>query len=123
MADYESFPLWQADSAGPTNIDPAELSISTELARELLDWADAYDHTLNRSDPLASGFADATAEGDFYARGEQLARRLAAELGSRCTIEYFDGAQTPTGSMALSWPAWAVEKCAPLSPGQAASNW
>lgn len=91
MAEYESFPLWQTDSAGPANIDPAELSISSELAHELLDWADAYDRTLNRSDPLASGFSDAAAEDNFYARGEQLARRLAAELGSRYTVEYFDG--------------------------------
>jgi hypothetical protein len=91
MADYESFPLWRTDSAGPANIDPTDLSITSELARDLLDWADAYDHTLNRSDPLVSAFPDSAAEDNFYARGEQLARRLAAELRSRYTVEYFDG--------------------------------
>jgi len=91
MAEYESFPLWQANSDGPANVDPASLPISSELAQTLLDWADDYDRTLNRDDPLASGFPDATAEENFYAQGERLARQLAAELGPHYAVEYFDG--------------------------------
>lgn len=91
MAEYESFPLWQANSDGLANVDPASLPISSELAQTLLAWADDYDRTLNRDDPLASGFLDATAEENFYAQGERLARQLATELGAQYTVEYFDG--------------------------------
>lgn len=91
MAEYESFPLWRTNSGGPANIDPASLPISDELAQALLDWADSYDRTLDRDDPLSSGFPDAAAENYFYAQGEQLARQLAAELGPNYAVEYFDG--------------------------------
>jgi hypothetical protein len=91
MADYESFPLWQRDATGTVNVDPLSLSISSDLAEELLHWATAYDNTLNRSDPLASGFSDPVAEEAFYGRGRKLASRLAAELTSTYEVEYFDG--------------------------------
>ena len=51
MADYDSFPLWRADADGPTNVDPGSLPISPGLERDLSVWADAYDRTLNQSDP------------------------------------------------------------------------
>jgi hypothetical protein len=91
MAEYESFPLWRTNSDGTANVDPASLPISRGLAQTLLDWADSYDRTLNRDDPLASGFPDTAAEDDFYAHGERLARQLATELGTQYTVEYFDG--------------------------------
>ncbi|WP_203787500.1 hypothetical protein [Paractinoplanes rishiriensis] len=91
MADYESFPLWRRATQGTSNIDPALLPITTELAGSLLRWADDYDLTLNRDDPLASGFPGPESESDFYARGEALARRLARELGDAFVVTYFDG--------------------------------
>lgn len=94
MADYECYPLWLTTSAGTRNLNPKELTIPDVLAQDLLDWADAYDATLNHSDPSASGFADSAAEDAFYARGRELARELAAQLGSRFTVEYVD---TPEG--------------------------
>jgi len=90
MADYESFPLWLRSADGTCNVDPTTLPISTELAHSLLRWADDYDATLNRSDPAASGFPSAAAEQNFCEEGAQLARALAAELGARYVIEYFD---------------------------------
>jgi len=89
-ADYESFPLWQHDSAELANIDPATLPISPELVQELLDWADTYGRTVNSSHPLASGFPYAAAEDAFCTHGESLARRLAVELDPRYAVEYFD---------------------------------
>jgi hypothetical protein len=91
MAEYESFPLWQRDSSGTTNVDPTTLPISPGLAQELMRWADAFDGTLNRSDPVASGFSDPAVEDAFYAKGQRLARRLADHLAGRYAVEYFDG--------------------------------
>jgi hypothetical protein len=99
MADYESFPLWQRDRSGTTNIDPTTLPISPELAEELLRWAEIFDSILNRSDPLASGFSSPAAEDDFYVQGQNLAGRLAAELASRYTVEFFDGRDGRTRSV------------------------
>ncbi|MCW2641339.1 MAG: hypothetical protein JWP76_3645 [Dactylosporangium sp.] len=91
MAEYESFPLWQRDSSGTANVDPTTLPISPVLAEELLRWADAFDGTLNRSDPANSGFPDPGAEDDFYEQGQRLARRLVDDLAGRYAIEFFDG--------------------------------
>jgi hypothetical protein len=91
MADYESFPLWRRDAVGTANVDPTSLPISADLARQLSDWAAEYDGTLDRGDPLASGFTDPTAEAAFHARGEELAKRLAGALPAGFTVEYFDG--------------------------------
>jgi hypothetical protein len=91
MADYESYPTWLTGPTGVDNIDPAELPISDSLASSLLRWAQAYDDTLNRDDPAASGFSSASEEAEFIATGRELARRLAAELSDRYRVEYFDG--------------------------------
>ncbi|MCL7456258.1 hypothetical protein ACIBVK_28625 [Micromonospora echinofusca] len=91
MADYECYPTWLTGSAGVGNVDPAELPISNGLAAALLQWAQIYDGTLDRDDPASSGFPDADQEADFYVAGHELARRLAAELSGRYTVEYFDG--------------------------------
>ncbi|GIH12813.1 hypothetical protein Raf01_09850 [Rugosimonospora africana] len=89
MADYDSFPVWRSDPQGFANVDPQELPIRAELARELLHWAQAYDGSLNRDDLAASGFPDRETERAFYVAGEDLARRLAVELGH--PVQYFDG--------------------------------
>ncbi|MET8257811.1 hypothetical protein [Micromonospora sp. NPDC005205] len=91
MADYESYPTWLTGPDGVDNIDPAELPIPDILASSLLRWAQTYDDTLDHTDPASSGFPTAAQEADFYAEGHELARRLAAALSGRCTVEYFDG--------------------------------
>ncbi|MFC7277520.1 hypothetical protein ACFQS1_26290 [Paractinoplanes rhizophilus] len=90
MTDYDCFPLWQRDENGTTNVDPASLPISAELASALLAWADEYDETLDRDDPIRSGFPDEAAAEAFDRQGRELARRLASELGR--TVHYFDSA-------------------------------
>jgi hypothetical protein len=90
MADYDSYPIWRLEHGGTVNVDPATLPISSELAESLLRWAEDYDRTLNRGDPVSSGFSDPAAENEFYARGEMLARRLAGELGDTRQVTYFD---------------------------------
>ena len=90
MTDYDCFPLWRRGDGGTTNVDPATLPISAGLAAELLAWADDYDDTLDRDDPVSSGFADPAGEEAFNARGRELARRLAGELGR--AVDYYDPA-------------------------------
>ncbi|WP_285749811.1 hypothetical protein [Lentzea sp. NBRC 105346] len=75
MADYQCFPLWLQPPAGIGNLPVGDLPISQELAVDLSVWAQDYDRTLNR---------------EFVVRGENLARRLARELGPGCSVTYFD---------------------------------
>jgi hypothetical protein len=86
MADYDSYPLWRRDEDGTANR-------SQELADELMRWADDYDRTLNREDPVSSGFPDAAVESEFVERGRRLAGRLAAEVGGRYVVEYAEPGQ------------------------------
>jgi hypothetical protein len=89
MADYDAYPVWRSDPRGFANVDPRELPIPAELAQELLGWARTYEGTLDRGNLAASGFPDRETERAFYVAGEELARRLAAELGY--AVQYFDG--------------------------------
>ncbi|WJK41075.1 hypothetical protein O7608_01030 [Solwaraspora sp. WMMA2056] len=91
MADYDCFPLWLLNRGGTDNVDPRELRLSPQLRSALLAWADAYDATLDRQDPVASGFPDAAAEESFHAHGVELAHQVAAELGARYQVTYIDG--------------------------------
>jgi hypothetical protein len=93
MADYDSYPLWRRDEDGTANLDPSYLRVSQELADELMRWADDYDRTLNREDPISSGFPDAAVESEFVERGRRLAGRLAAEVGDRYVVEYAEPGQ------------------------------
>lgn len=81
MADYDCFPLWDASPGRVGNIDPESLPISPQLKADLMAWATVFDRTLNRDDPLNSGFVNDCAKEAFKAQGRALAERLQAELG------------------------------------------
>ncbi|MFB9236576.1 hypothetical protein ACFFWC_13615 [Plantactinospora siamensis] len=102
MADYGCFPLWLRRPASSENTDPTSLPISTGLVDGLMAWAQRYDATLDEDDPTASGFPDARSELEFREEGLRLARQLAAELGPRYLVEYYDegsGAPHPVTSV------------------------
>lgn len=90
MADYECFPLWDLGPSGPANIDPAALPISPELQAKLYEWSARYDQTLDRTDPLSSGFATSEGAAEFAEDGRTLALHLAKELGSSWSVVYFN---------------------------------
>ena len=90
MADYESYATWLEDDHGVTNIDPGKLGISRDLALALQCWASDFDRTLNRSEPLSSGFSSDAESAEFASRGEELSRRLAEETADRFTVIYQD---------------------------------
>ncbi len=87
MADYGCLPLWGTAAAEIGEVDPADLRISAALVADLGHWAEAYEATLDRDDPLSSGFGSPEATAAFRAEGERLADRLRSELGDGWSIE------------------------------------
>lgn len=87
MPDYGCFALWLEEPNEVGNIDPRELQISADLMDALNDWAARYDATLNRDDPLSSGFSSTAEEKAFVDDGRELAARLTEQLGYK--VRYF----------------------------------
>lgn len=94
MAEFDCFPLWKQTTDGVENIAPASLAVSPELQRDINAWANAWQATFNRSDPLASGFTSALDEVRFDEAGRELWARLQKELRSDFEVSYF----SPLGS-------------------------
>jgi hypothetical protein len=86
MPDYFCYPLWEASPGLFGNIDPKTLPISHALQTQLLNWAKAFDDTLDMSDPGNAGFKDAKAAVDFNQEGSDLAKQLRIELGDEFAI-------------------------------------
>lgn len=86
MADYLSYPLWDASPGGYGDIDPKTLPISQVLQQQLIDWALTYDQTLDMDYPPDSGFESVEAVMAFNRTGAALASQLRQELGTEYTI-------------------------------------
>ncbi|MGC0154971.1 hypothetical protein ACPRNU_21135 [Chromobacterium vaccinii] len=87
MADYECYPLWDLSPEGG-DISPGDLPISKCLKEDICKWAARFDATLNRDDPVLSGFDSKEEEGRFSVDGERLAVRLRSELGGEYEVFY-----------------------------------
>ena len=81
MADYDCWPLWEADPGRAGDIDPNGLPISRSLKDRLVRWASEFDATLDRDDPQQSGFATLDERATFSTEGVALGKALQAELG------------------------------------------
>jgi hypothetical protein len=81
MADYDCFPLWEADAGRAGDLDPNVLPISQVLKERLLRWASTFDATLDRDDPRLSGFATPAEKITFSTEGVVLGADLQEELG------------------------------------------
>jgi len=81
MADYDCWPLWEASPGLIGNVDPGDLPISQSLNDRLARWATDFDATLDRDNPIQSGFSTSEDEAAFLARGTALGTELQAELG------------------------------------------
>ena len=100
MADYDCYPIWDAGSSGPANLDPLSLPISKNLNSCFLEWAQCYNKTLEASNPEESGFSSVKKHQLFVDEGWSLAKRLAEELGESWSVFYFDdlnGETRPVG--------------------------
>ena len=79
MADYYSEPLWvSGPDLSSCNVQPAELGLSPELSRELIQWADAFDSSLDHDNPAVSLWSDEE-HAAHTALGRSLAVRVASE--------------------------------------------
>jgi hypothetical protein len=87
MPDYRCWPVWEDEEVG--NVDPGTLPISTALRRRLLDWAAAFDATLNDDDPSGSGFATEEQKLDHETEGRRLAMALQRELGPDFSVRWW----------------------------------
>ena len=94
MADYECFPLWEILDDGVENINPDSLSIPCSLKKSLREWAKVYDSTLNKIDPVNSGFITKIAEIDFENEGMRLYQELQLHLGKKINVIYFSRMET-----------------------------
>lgn len=92
LADYDCWALWISAPPRMENIDPAgpEFALSPALVSELNGWADEYTATLNRDDPMASGFSSEAAEREFSSRGRRLAEEVRAQVGTDWRVTYYD---------------------------------
>jgi hypothetical protein len=92
LPDYDCWALWVFAPSGMENIDPADprLGLSPALVRELNGWSDEYTGTLNRDEPMASGFPSEAAEQEFVAQGRRLAEKVRAEVRPDWRVTYYD---------------------------------
>ncbi|ROT97598.1 hypothetical protein EB810_06020 [Altererythrobacter sp. FM1] len=87
MADYDCWPLWGLSAVG--NIDPDTLSLSEATKEALAKWAQDYNETLNRADPIQSGFKNSEEALAFNIEGWRLWKCLQSEL-PEFKVLYFD---------------------------------
>lgn len=88
MPDYFCYPIWGNSVGNIGNINPEELFLSSGLVNDLNKWASIYDETLNKNDPISSGFNSEYEKQLFISHGEELCNRMKEELGSEYIVEY-----------------------------------
>ncbi|MGF1647187.1 MAG: hypothetical protein ACFCVF_09760 [Kineosporiaceae bacterium] len=82
MTEFGAGPLWVSYPSDPF-VNPAEageVPLSSDLAADLDAWYEEYQATYDPSYPPDSAFPSEEAEQAWVARGEELSRRVAAEL-------------------------------------------
>lgn len=64
------------------------MPISDALKKELLDWSDEYDEIFNDDDPANSDFKSLEDKTAFIKQGDNLQKKLQAELGNGYEVTY-----------------------------------
>lgn len=90
MPDYQCWSIWNLDivEGEDYNIDPNTLPISNDLKVKLSEWEGLYDATLDKNDPINSGFKTEFERKNFNDIGISLFDRLRSELLD-FEVEYF----------------------------------
>jgi hypothetical protein len=87
MVDYHSWPLWMSWPGDVDNPDPHDV-VSGPLADRLVAWADELDATYNAEVGQDSGFKTEAEKAAHDAKGRELARLVAAEVGDRYKVTF-----------------------------------
>ncbi len=88
QVDYECYPIWCLDDGAFGDISPDTIPVSQHLRRMLLRWESTFNLTLNRSDPLNSGFISLEEELAFENEGMNIWLGLISELGAEYEVLY-----------------------------------
>ena len=88
MAEYESWPVWDMTGDQYFNIAPESLPISEGLVAAITAWAETYEATLDRDDPMESGFDSVADEKAFDEEGRKLWRSLRSEMFDADVVYY-----------------------------------
>lgn len=75
MADYFCEPLWVSGPDLSSNVLPAELGLSPGLSRDLIQWADAFDNSIDHDNPAVRLWSD-----EEHAAHVRLGRSLAVRV-------------------------------------------
>ena len=70
-----------------THIKPEKLPLSQHLIDEIWTWAEIYDTFLDWNDPNNQLQIDPAVEADFWAKGEELLKKIQLELGDEYSIK------------------------------------
>ena len=89
MPDYDCYPIWHQGESMVGNIDPEALDISMSLVQRLEAWQKEFDQTLDRDNPIESGFTNKEALAKFVVNGYELAVEIKAELKT-VGVTYYD---------------------------------
>jgi hypothetical protein len=87
--DYECYPIWKIGPNYVENLNPEELPITQILKNRLTAWQIKFDQTLDRSDPISSGFKSKLEVNDFDREGHEIWKKLIHEMGPDYQIKYF----------------------------------
>ena len=90
MADYQCWPLWEADSGMVGNIDPESLPLSATTTDALNSWAKRFDSFLNFDSPIESRVVPSKEQQEFDAEARRLWATLQSELGAQFTVVYWE---------------------------------
>jgi hypothetical protein len=89
MLEWRAYPLWTVDDDGGVDNPSPDSIVAEPLAGDLDRWALDYDARWDPDDPGGSQlFSSAEDEAAFYARGRELAVRVAAEVGDRWAVRF-----------------------------------
>jgi hypothetical protein len=90
MPDFGCFPIWIMGENGYfENIDPAQLSISETLRKQLYHFGKQYDQTLNQNYPPDSRFPSEKDVIEFEHSEISIWQELIREVGNLYEVVYF----------------------------------
>lgn len=94
--EWRTDPLWitrNTDDLADNNASPEYLSeaygLTQKLAEEIRKWDDEFQSIWDPSDPASAEFPSSETESRWLKQGQNLAKKLAEELGPNVRVSYY----------------------------------